>query len=57
MASGTVDAASAGRLCYGVAKAAVVQRAKPPATEPGAHAIRVNAVAPGGIRTPMPPAR
>ncbi|MEU4181304.1 SDR family NAD(P)-dependent oxidoreductase [Streptomyces sp. NPDC026589] len=53
LASGAVDSASAGLLCYSVAKAAVVQLTKTLATELGPHAIRVNAVAPGWIRTPM----
>ncbi|NUK60363.1 SDR family NAD(P)-dependent oxidoreductase [Streptomyces lunaelactis] len=53
MASGAVDAANAGLLCYSVAKAAVVQLTKTLATELGPHSIRVNAVAPGWIRTPM----
>ncbi|MET7622428.1 SDR family NAD(P)-dependent oxidoreductase [Streptomyces sp. NPDC005408] len=53
MASGAVDAASAGLLCYSVAKAAVVQLTKTLATELGRHSIRVNAVAPGWVRTPM----
>ncbi|MFJ1969018.1 SDR family NAD(P)-dependent oxidoreductase [Streptomyces sp. NPDC087903] len=53
MASGAVDTGGAGLLCYGVAKAAVVQLTKTLATEVGLHGIRVNAVAPGWIRTPM----
>ncbi|MFD9904937.1 SDR family NAD(P)-dependent oxidoreductase [Streptomyces sp. NPDC059063] len=53
MASGAVDSGRPGLLCYGAAKAAVVQLTKTLATEVGAHGIRVNAVAPGWIRTPM----
>ncbi|MFG2268148.1 SDR family NAD(P)-dependent oxidoreductase [Streptomyces chartreusis] len=53
MASGAVDTGGPGLLCYGAAKAAVVQLTKTLATEMGPHGIRVNAVAPGWVRTPM----
>ncbi|MFJ6791953.1 SDR family NAD(P)-dependent oxidoreductase [Streptomyces angustmyceticus] len=53
MASGAIDTGAPGLLCYGAAKAAVVQLTKTLATEVGQHGIRVNAVAPGWVRTPM----
>ncbi|MEU5537011.1 SDR family NAD(P)-dependent oxidoreductase [Streptomyces sp. NPDC020362] len=53
MASGAVDTGGPGLLCYGAAKAAVVQLTKTLASEVGRHGIRVNAVAPGWVRTPM----
>ncbi|MET7853174.1 SDR family NAD(P)-dependent oxidoreductase [Streptomyces avermitilis] len=53
MASGAVDTGGPGLLCYGAAKAAVVQLTKTLATEVGRQGIRVNAVAPGWVRTAM----
>lgn len=53
MASGAIDTGAPGLLSYGAAKAAVVQLTKTLATEVGRHGIRVNAVAPGWIRTAM----
>nr|WP_107430967.1 SDR family NAD(P)-dependent oxidoreductase [Streptomyces lydicus] len=53
MASGAIDTGAPGLLCYGVTKAAVVQLTRTLATEAGRHGIRVNAVAPGWVRTAM----
>lgn len=53
MASGAIDTGGPGLFCYSVSKAAVVQLTKTLATEVGPHGIRVNAVAPGWVRTPM----
>ncbi|MFG2141790.1 SDR family NAD(P)-dependent oxidoreductase [Streptomyces sp. NPDC048650] len=53
MASGAIDTGAPGLLCYGAAKAAVVQLTRTLASEVGRYGIRVNAVAPGWIRTAM----
>lgn len=42
-----------GTVAYGVAKAGVIALTKATALEMGRHGVRANAVAPGGVATPM----
>jgi len=53
--TGSIAAVTAGRgpLIYSVCKAAVVQLSKVTAMSLGAHSIRVNAICPGYIATPL----
>jgi 2-keto-3-deoxy-L-fuconate dehydrogenase len=45
--------AEAGVAAYGASKAAVIHLARVAAKEGAAHGIRVNAIAPGGVETPI----
>lgn len=53
LASGAIDIATPGLICYAAAKAAVAQLSRTLAVELGPHQVRVNAIAPGWIDTPM----
>ena len=52
-ASTAIDMGAPGIVCYSTAKAAVTQLTKTLATEIGPSGVRVNAVAPGYVVTPM----
>jgi 3-oxoacyl-[acyl-carrier protein] reductase len=53
MASGAIDMPTPNLVCYATAKAAVAQLSRTLAMELAPHQVRVNAIAPGWIDTPM----
>jgi 3-oxoacyl-[acyl-carrier protein] reductase len=53
MASGAIDLATPNLVSYGTAKAAVAHLSRTFAVELGPYGVRVNAIAPGWIDTPM----
>ncbi|MEI8000821.1 MAG: glucose 1-dehydrogenase [Actinomycetes bacterium] len=53
LASGAIDIPTPGLICYSAAKVAVAQLTRTLATELGPDLVRVNAIAPGWIDTPM----
>ena len=53
LASGAIDIPTPGLICYSAAKVAVAQLSRTLALELAPHHVRVNAIAPGWIDTPM----
>jgi 3-oxoacyl-[acyl-carrier protein] reductase len=53
LASGAIDIPTPSLVCYSTAKAAVAQLSRTLAMELAPHRVRVNAIAPGWIDTPM----
>ena len=53
LASGAIDMPTPTLVCYATAKAAVAQLSRTLAMELAPHQVRVNAIAPGWIDTPM----